>query len=112
MDKYFLEDYVNNISRGKDLFSTKEIYQDYDYINNSLIKKFNLDVNTLKNILKNYKLPIDQKKYEKNINCLEIVDDPSKAKYLKCEDFSKFLVEVSKRISDDLRIIVIYKDNV
>ena len=35
LDKYFLEDYVNNISRGKDLFSTKEIYQDYDYINNS-----------------------------------------------------------------------------
>lgn len=107
LDKYFLEDYIYEQVEGKEVFLSRIMYKEYDIINYRLIEKFNIDKNYLNTILKDYKVPINTKKYETNIKCLNIVDTKSKLKYLSVDSFSNFLIKSSSDISKYLKEVKI-----
>lgn len=102
LDKYFLEDYIYDEVNGEEVFLNKIMYREYDIINYRLLNKFNIDVNYLNEILKDYKVPINQKKYNKNIDSLNLGDSEEKLRYLNVDSFSKFLIEASNNIVEYL----------
>lgn len=101
LDKYFLEEYIpNNISDLK-IFDNKIIYEEYNLINYLLVKKFDLDVLYLKNLLNEIDYDISKEKLEKNIKwlCNTKFGD---TKYLDFESFSSFLYNISFRIYKEI----------
>lgn len=102
LDKYFLEEYVPNVIGRYDIFKTKEIYRDYTKINYSLIRNFDIDVDELCSVLIDYKDDVDEEKLIENLTCL-YTSETGDGKYLKIEDFSKFLIDISDRICEDIK---------
>lgn len=102
LDKYFLEEYIPNNIKDLNIFDNKLIYQDYDFINYQLVKKFDLDVLALKKILSEIDGDIDKNKLERNIKYLSN-SETSETKYLNLEKFSSFLYNVSEKISEELK---------
>ena len=103
LDKYFLENYIYDQVNGEEVFISRLIYKEYDIINYELLKRFNMDTKYLNNILKDFKVPIDIEKYNKNIKCLNIINTSDNLTYLNIDSFSKFLVDISNRITRDLK---------
>ncbi len=102
LDKYFLEEYILDNVTDLKIFENKMIYKDYDVTNYGLIKKFNLDVASLKEILKDIHLDIDQEKLAKNLECLA-KQEIGETKYLNFEKFSSFLYSIAQRISEEIK---------
>ena len=98
LDKYFLEEYIYDEVNGEEVFLNKIMYREYDIINYRLLNNFNVDVDYLNKILKDYEVPINQEKYNKNIKCLNLGDIDEDLKYLNVDSFSKFLIEASNNI--------------
>lgn len=106
LDKHFLSDYLTKIYLNN-VFMDGIIYKDYDYINESLIKDYNLDVNYLEKLLSTFdNCDINENKLIKNINCLKN-NISGNTKYLDYLGFKNFLNEYSNIISEEL----IYYEN-
>lgn len=103
LDKYFLEEYA--IKYDFDIFYNKKIYDDYDIINNIIIKHFNLDVNYLEKTLTNFSSDVDLKLLEKNICCLNKIKK-GKTKIIEIESFIVFLDKTIDKIKKDLIMIM------
>lgn len=103
LDRYFLEDYIYDVVNGEEIFLNGKIYEEYDIINYKLLKKFDIDVKCLNEILKNFDVSIDNKKYEENIKSLNNGYCDKKLKYLNLEKFSEFLIDTSNKIVDYIR---------
>ena len=103
LDKYFLENYIYDIVNGKEVFLSKIMYKEYDIINHRLLGTFNINVDYLNNILKDFSVPIDDKKYNINIKSLNNTDTSNNLTYLNIDSFSKFLIETSKLIAKYLK---------
>ena len=101
LDKYYLESYLTRLYPNKNIFLDGLIYNDYDYLNNSLIKKFQLNTNYLENVLTNYDCKIIKVKLKYNMKCLKN-NKVGLTSYLSFDSFSKFLIEVSKTISEEI----------
>lgn len=103
LDKLFLEEFVPTYINRYDLFKTKEMYSDYDKVNFDIVDYFNLDVESLSEILtEDYGCDIDLEKLKTNIRCLN-KKEVSDGKYLKKEEFKKFLVEAAERIYEEVK---------
>lgn len=98
LDKYFLEEYIYDEVNGEEVFLNKVMYKEYDIINYNLLRKFEIDVDYLNKILKDYEVPINQEKYNKNIKCLNLGDIDEDLKYLNVDSFSNFLIDASNNI--------------
>lgn len=103
LDKYFLEDYIYNQVNGEEVFLNRIMYKEYDIINYELLNRFDIDVDYLNKILINYQVPINEKKYNSNIQCLNLKELNGNLKYLSVDSFSKFLIEASNNIVKYLR---------
>ena len=101
LDKHYLEDYLKKLYPNKNIFLDKKIYNDYDILNHSLVNNFNLDVEYIEKALMKYNCKIKEEKLKYNINCLKN-NISGKTYYLNINNFSKFLKEVSKTISEEL----------
>ncbi len=101
LDKHFLEDYIMKITPDKNIFDTGEIYKDYDYLNDDLVKRFNLDVEHLDSILNNFEDKILEDKLVYVKNCLKAKKEGTPV-YLDLESLSRFLIEVSETISKEI----------
>lgn len=98
LDKYFLEEYIYDEVNGEEVFLNKIMYREYDIINYRLLNNFNVDADYLNKILKDYEVPINQEKYNKNIKCLNLGNIDEDLKYLNVDSFFDFLVEASNNI--------------
>ena len=101
LDKYFLEEFVLENISNLDVFKNKIIYNEYNKINYQLVRKFELDVESLKEVLKKFEVSIDTDKLNYNLECLSIVD-VGETTYLKFQDFSNFLYNISQVISKEI----------
>lgn len=101
LDKYFLEDFILENISNLDVFENKIIYNEYSQINYQLVKKFKLDVEYLKKILKKFEVSINLDKLEYNLQCLSSTK-VGETSYLKFQDFSKFLYDISQVISKEI----------
>lgn len=106
LDKYFLEDYIYDVVLGEEVFANKIMYKEYDNINYDLLNEFDVDTKYLNEILKNYSVPIDIDKYNKNIKCLNIGATNQKLIYLNLEHFSDFLINISDIIVNELKGVI------
>lgn len=98
LDKYFLEDYIYEEVKGDEVFLSGIMYKEYDIINYELIEKFEIDIDYLNNILIDFSVPINETKYQKNIQCLNTNDSLENLTYLSLDSFAKFLNDTSIRI--------------
>lgn len=101
LDKKFLEDYLGQLYPGENVFLDGEIYNDYNYLNSELVNQFKLDLDSLEKILTVYSCKILEKKLKYNIDCLK-QKKINKTKYLYFDSFSKFLLDTSEVISEEL----------
>ncbi len=99
LDKHFLEEFMPHNNK---LFEDKTIYKEYDLLNYKLIKKFNLDVDYLVKILSNFNSNIDKDKLKLNLNCLTNKETGNTV-YLKLDEVSNFLFEVSDKICEEIK---------
>lgn len=102
LDKYFMEEFIPNIVKVKDVFKTGLMYTDYDNSNDKLIKKYKLNVQELLSILKFPDIEVDEERYKKNIECLNIKGDTN-TKLFKINEFEKFIEETSDIICDIIK---------
>ena len=100
LDKYYFDEYL--IKYDSTIFNNNNLYYDYDVLNIEIIKYFNLDINYLKQILKEFPKDINNEKLLKNIECLDL-NISGNTKIIDKEEFLCFLENVSKRIIDNLR---------
>ena len=103
LDKYFLENYIYEVVKGEEIFLNGKIYEEYDIINYKLLEKFNIDVKYLNEILKDFEVPVDDKKYESNIKSLNNGYINKELKYLNIDNFSNFLIVTSSNIADYIK---------
>lgn len=103
LDKYFLENYIYDIVNGEEVFLSRIMYKEYDIINYGLLEMFNINVDYLNNILKDFSVPIDDEKYNINIKSLNNTDTSNNLTYLNIGSFSKFLIKTSKLIAKYLK---------
>lgn len=101
LDYYYFEEYLPK-RMDDSPFISKQIYIDYDIVNKDIINYFNLDVDYLKSILKDFDREVDNKLLEKNINCL-FKYDTQETKYIDTDDFIKFLEETSIKIIERIK---------
>jgi hypothetical protein len=102
MDYYFLEDYLENNTTRRDVFDSKEIYKDYDILNKKILDYFNVDVDELISIIKDYKSDeLNYSKLKTNLDCLKyelsgdlIILDEKK--------FISFIESVSNKFIEDM----------
>ena len=103
LDKFFLEDYIYYVVNGEEVFLNRTMYNEYDIINYELLNVFNIDVGYLNSILKNFNVPIDEKKYSSNIKSLNNKIPCDNLKYLNVDDFSDFLIRASDMIAEYIK---------
>lgn len=93
-DKYLL--YIKDSSIHKDEEFSKEIYQDYAYVDNYSINKYNLDINKIRENIKQYcedfkiKQIIDKNFIIYNIN------ENRKNTFLNIDDYNQYFEEALK----------------
>ena len=100
LDKYYFDEYLIDIE--EDVFKEFKIYNDYDILNRDIKAHFNLDVNYLKSILKDYKEDIEIDKLKYNIECLDITKE-GELFFLDKDKFIKFLDDILIKIANDIR---------
>jgi hypothetical protein len=102
LDRHFLDEYLSEKYK-RNIFIDGLIYRDYDYLNNDLLSRFNIDLEELIPILLNYKdSNINEEKLRYNIDCLKRKSNGD-LKYLDLKDFSNFLLNVSDKIGEELK---------
>lgn len=101
LDKYFLNEFVPRNISNLDVFQDETMYNDYNLVNYQIVKEFQLDVESLKEILKDFNVDINKDKLDYNLECLSITD-VGKTAYLDFHDFSKFLYDISQVISKEI----------
>lgn len=102
LDKYFLEEFVLDNVKDLKIFENKTIYNEYDKINYSLLKKFDIDSLKLIKILGKISLDVDEEKLDKNIKCLSN-KELGETEYLDFDKLSSFLYNISFRISKEIK---------
>ncbi len=102
LDIHYLEDYMTKLFPGRDIFGDPQIYRDYDYLNHSLVKRFNLDTNRLTSALSHFGKNVIPEKLEYNIRCLN-QDTKGEPKYLNLDSFAEFLSTVPDVICEELK---------
>ena len=103
LDKHFLSEYLNSLYPNTNIFLDGLIYIDYDYLNDKLIHRFNINVDELIPILKTYdNITINSDKLMYNINCLKRKTEGN-LNYLNIDDFSNYLNYISETISEELK---------
>ncbi|MBR1386127.1 MAG: hypothetical protein IJ568_04805 [Bacilli bacterium] len=100
LDYYYLEDYLDEINDN--VFINDNIYNDYDIINDLIIKKFNINISYLENILLSIDDDIDRDLLFYNLECLK-KNKNGVLKYLEEKKFLSFLENVSYKICDDIK---------
>ena len=103
LDYYYFDEYL--IKYDESLFEEYSLYDDYDIINKDIIDYFNIDIDYLNNILVNFSKDINEQKLIKNKECLKL-NINGNTKIIDKDDFIKFLDESSKRIYDDINMII------
>ena len=102
LDKYYLEDYLTPRFKENVFDNCDIIYQDYDILNQKIVKHFKLNVMKLKKILIDFDSSIDNDKLNFNIKCLDI-EKKGETFYLKEKEFIDFLENVSLKISNEIK---------
>ena len=107
LDKHFLEEYIPEKIKRFDLFDNDILYQEYDYINANLVDIFSLDVKNYSKILEEInELPnINTEKLERNIRYFNNTKSQETV-YLKADEFSSFLTDISNVICDEIKEIL------
>ncbi len=105
LDKYYLVDYLGVKYKDNIIDGSKDIYNDYDIINQDIVNHFKLDIGYLNNILTNYEQDIDEEKLDYNLKCLNI-NKKGKTTYLNKKEFIDFLEKVSIRIAKEIKEII------
>ena len=103
LDKYYFDEYM--IKYEGNLFDDTIIYNDYDIINHKIVDYFKLDLDYIVECLNNYSITINNRKLEKNIDCL-LANINGKTNILDVDDFINFLDKISNRIANELRGIM------
>ncbi len=101
LDKYFLEEFVPKNISNLDVFQDETMYNDYNLINYQIVKRFKLDVESLKKILCNFSVDINKEKLDYNLECLSITN-VGKTACLDFLNFSIFLYDISQVISKEI----------
>ncbi len=102
MDYYFLEDYLENNTTRRDVFDSKEIYKDYDILNKKILDYFNVDVDELISIIKDYKSDeLNYSKLKTNLDCLKYELSGDLA-VLDENKFISFIESVSNKFIEDM----------
>ena len=109
LDKYYLEEYLYEKVPNVDVFKNKLIYRDYDILNKDIVNYFDLDIDYLKNTLSKIKNEKYKNKLINNIDYLSL-NKSGETTYLNKDEFIKFLSDISIKISEDLKNIIILKD--
>lgn len=106
LDKYFLDEYIPNNIKEYDkvnLFQENGIYRDYSLINKGLINSFEIDLKKVNNSFKNIDYSYDDIKLSDNLRYLTYDAQGEATRYIDFDDFSKFLIEVSDKIVNDIK---------
>ena len=94
LDYYYLEDYLEKNCKGIDVFNNK-VYDDYDVLNNDLVKYYDIDPIYIEDVLTRYSDDkVNKSKLNNNIRCLKL----SKEGELKLLDKDKFISFIDKVI--------------
>lgn len=101
VDKYYLEEFVPTNISNLDVFRDKIIYNEYDKINYQIVKEFKLEIDFLKQVLNDFDIEVDERKLAYNLQCLSI-SQSGDTTYLKVDVFSKFLYDISEKISKEV----------
>ena len=104
LDKYYLEDFIPNKIQNYQIFDDKDLYKDYDYLNEDLVNYFELEVEKIEKILEYTKEDIDEEKLKKNIRMLKN-KEKGKTKYINLQDFIEFLKISSEKITKEIQNI-------
>lgn len=105
LDKCFLEEYIpKNIPDYQkiNLFSLNMMYNDYTNMNVLLLNKYNLNLTDIIHTMKLSLENIDKIKYEKNLKNI-IPQEQGPLKYIKFNEFSEFLEDISIRIAKQIK---------
>lgn len=105
LDKCFLEEYIpKNIPDYQkiNLFSLNMMYNDYTNMNVLLLNKYNLNLTDIIHTMKLSLENIDKIKYEKNLKNI-IHQEQGPLKYIKFNEFSEFLEDISIRIAKQIK---------
>ena len=104
LDYYYFDEFLYNEHRGIDVFKEFVIYDDYDYVNYSLVKHFDIDIPYIeKAFLDNYDPSISERKLIKNIRCLKL-NKEGKCAYLDKNRFIKFLDKTTDAFIKEYRL--------
>lgn len=106
LDKYFLEEFIPaTIPNYREIsaFSSGMIYEDYTSVNYLLIETFGLDMKFINKIMFEFPIDIDNKKYEKNLKCINEGIVNKKLNCLDIDAYMIFLEEVSNIIAKELK---------
>lgn len=105
LDKYFLEEYIPKTVpdyKKINLFSQNMMYNDYTNMNVLLLNKYNLNLTDIIHAMKISLENIDKTKYKENIKSITH-QEQGPLKYIKIDDFSKFLEDISIRIAEQIK---------
>ena len=103
LDKYYLENFLDKYDF--DVFKNGDLYEDYDYLNDDIINYFKLDINYIKNCMKDFSSDINNDKLIKNIDCL-LQNKKGQTKIIKREEFLSFLDKTIDIIIEDIKTIM------
>lgn len=104
LDSYYL-DYLTIKYPNIDVFEGITLYKDYDYLNEDMIKHFNLDVDNIIKILSTIKEEKYLEKRDKNIKSLQ-GKEKGILQLLNKDEFIKFIETTIPKIEDDIKFYI------
>lgn len=102
LDRYFMDEFIPSITRDRDIFRSRTIYDDYDKSNASIIEYFALDVEEILPKLVFSNPNIDLKRLGTNLECLTTTKEGNTS-IIDIDDYISFLEDSSYRIADDVK---------
>lgn len=109
LDKYFLEIYVPKYIKNYksiDLFTPKEIYNDYTDLNKLLVDYFKLDLKYINSIMSQFSCKLNIEKYELNIKSINYMETSGKLQHIDLKSYIPFLKEISIRIAMEVKSLI------
>lgn len=101
LDLHYLEDFLTP-RFDHDVFLDKALYNDYDILNKDVVEYFKLDREYITESMKDFSEDIVPNKLDLNLKCLYF-DKEGETKYLKKDEYIKFLEDVSLTIADEIK---------
>ena len=103
LDYYFDEHYLKTITTRKDVFSSGDMYKDYDILSKKVVDYFGLDVDHVNDIFSKYKDDmVDNEKVDLNMRCLSC-DKSGDLIILDEKGFIKFIKDTADKFIEDIQ---------